>query len=81
MADVLIENAEYLRCEIAQAARHEMIVKLDDFLRRRSKISLVVHKDVIRRSSGLREACEMLFGKDAEARIEEYFALRANDPD
>ena len=73
MADVLIDNAEYLRCEIAQAARHEMIVKLDDFLRRRSKIALVVHKDVIRRSSGLLEACKILFGDEADARIEEYF--------
>jgi glycerol-3-phosphate dehydrogenase len=74
MGDVLIENAEYLRCEIAQAARHEMIVKLDDFLRRRSKIALVVHKDVIRNAPGLKEACAILFGDDAQARLDEYFA-------
>ena len=73
MADVLIENAEYLRCEIAQAARHEMIVKLDDFLRRRSKIALVVHKEVMRTAEGLRDACKILFGEDAETRFEEYF--------
>ena len=74
MADVLIENAEYLRCEIAQAARHEMIVKLDDFLRRRSKIALVVHKDVMRTAPGLKDACRILFGDEAEARFDEYFA-------
>ncbi|MEO7092155.1 MAG: FAD-dependent oxidoreductase, partial [Polyangiales bacterium] len=74
MADVLIENAEYLRCEIAQAARHEMIVKLDDFLRRRSKIALVVHKEVMETAPGLKDACRILFGDQADARFDEYFA-------
>jgi hypothetical protein len=50
-----------------------MIVKLEDFLRRRSKISLVIHRDVLRDAPGLREACELLFGADADARIAEYF--------
>jgi glycerol-3-phosphate dehydrogenase len=74
MSEVLIEKAEYLRCEIAQAARREMIVKLDDFLRRRSKIALVIRKDELRDAPGLREACEILFGEAAGARAEEYFA-------
>ncbi|WP_394850505.1 FAD-dependent oxidoreductase [Pendulispora brunnea] len=74
MAELVVEGAEYLRCEIAQAARREMIVKLDDFLRRRSKIALVIHKDVLRDAPGLREACEILFGADADRRFEEYFA-------
>jgi glycerol-3-phosphate dehydrogenase len=73
-AEVLIENAEYLRCEIEEAARREMVVKLDDFLRRRSKIALVVPRDRLRTASGLREACAILFGEEAEAKLEEYFA-------
>ena len=73
-AEVLIEGAEYLRCEIAQAARREMIVKLDDFLRRRSKIALVIRKDALRGAPGLREACRLLFGDAADARLDEYFA-------
>lgn len=73
MAELLIEGAEYLRCEIAQAARHEMIVKLDDFLRRRSKIALVIRKEAIREAPGLREACEIFFGNEADTRIREYF--------
>jgi glycerol-3-phosphate dehydrogenase len=72
--EVLIENAEYLRGEIALAARREMVVKLDDFLRRRSKIALVVHSDMLREAPGLREACTLLFGEGAEARWGEYFA-------
>jgi glycerol-3-phosphate dehydrogenase len=74
MAEVLIEGAEYIRCEIAQAARREMIVKLDDFLRRRSKIALVTRKSDLAAAPGLREACRMLFGDEADVRFEEYFA-------
>jgi len=74
MAEVLIEGAEYLRCEIEHAARREMIVKLDDFLRRRSKISLVIPQSELRSAEGLREACEILFGAQAESRLREYFA-------
>jgi glycerol-3-phosphate dehydrogenase len=73
-AEVLIEGAEYLRCEIAQAARREMIVKLDDFLRRRSKIALVIRKDELRDAPGLLEACRLLFGAGADERLAEYFA-------
>jgi glycerol-3-phosphate dehydrogenase len=73
-AEVLIEGTEYLRCEVAQAARREMITKLEDFLRRRSKIALVERKEDIRRSPGLAEACELLFGDEAQAKLAEYFA-------
>ncbi|GAB4429774.1 MAG: glycerol-3-phosphate dehydrogenase [Turneriella sp.] len=72
-AELLIEGAEYTRCEIKQAAAREMVTKLEDFLRRRSKIALVMRKEEIRRSKGLKEACKILFGKDAEKRWREYF--------
>lgn len=72
-AELLIENAEYLRCEIEQAARREMVTKLEDFLRRRSKISLVVKREDIKNSPGLKEACEILFGDQAEEKWKEYF--------
>jgi hypothetical protein len=50
-----------------------MIVKLDDFMRRRSKIDLVVPDDEIRNSAGLNEVAEILFGEQAERRLTEYF--------
>ena len=74
MAEVLIESAEYLRCEIEQTARREMIVKLEDFLRRRSKIELVVRRRELETSAGLREASQIFFGPDAPARLAEYFS-------
>jgi glycerol-3-phosphate dehydrogenase len=73
MAELLIENAEYLRCELLLAARREMVVKLDDFLRRRSKIALVVRREDVRRAAGLREACRLLFGDRARERLLECF--------
>ena len=71
-AEVIIETSEYIRCELDEAARREMVVKLEDFLRRRSKIALVVREEEIRAAPGLREACRILFGGDAEAKIAEY---------
>ncbi len=71
-AELLIENAEYLRGEIELASRREMIVKLEDFLRRRSKISLVVRDEDLRTAEGLKEACQILFGNEAEEKLREY---------
>ena len=73
MAEVIIETSEYLRCELDEAARREMVVKLEDFLRRRSKISQVVRDEDLRRAEGLREAARILFGEEADAKIAEYF--------
>ncbi|MEQ6888292.1 FAD-dependent oxidoreductase [Halomonas sp. CS7] len=70
--EVLIEHTEYLRCELKLARRREMVTKLEDFLRRRSKISLVVPEQTIRSSPGLREACDILFDDQAEERLQEY---------
>jgi glycerol-3-phosphate dehydrogenase len=72
-AEVLIENAEYLRCELELAARREMVVRLDDFLRRRSKIAQVARREDIRRAQGLRQACRLLFGERAQERLLECF--------
>jgi glycerol-3-phosphate dehydrogenase len=73
-AELLIENAEYIRCEIEEAARREMVVKLEDFLRRRSKIALVVSNEALERATGLLEACRILFADAAEEKLTEYFA-------
>ncbi|HET7784520.1 MAG TPA: hypothetical protein VFL36_00990, partial [Myxococcales bacterium] len=73
-AEVIIETSEYIRCELDEAARREMVVKLEDFMRRRSKIALVVRREEVRAAPGLREAARILFGDErAEERIREYF--------
>lgn len=75
-AQLLIENAEYLRGEVALAARMEMITTLDDFLRRRSKIALVVRREDILSAPGLIDACQLLFGEQAEQALADYRALQ-----
>ncbi|MCK6508782.1 glycerol-3-phosphate dehydrogenase/oxidase [Myxococcota bacterium] len=86
MAELLIEGTEYTRAELYHVAQHEMIIKLEDFLRRRSKIALIARPQEIMRSAGMREACRILFGTDADARFEEYFSAfsethhEANNP-
>lgn len=71
-AELLIENAEYTRCEIEYTNQYEMITKLDDFLRRRSKISMVLRKEEILAAKGLKEACEVFFGREADSKLAEY---------
>ncbi len=73
MAEVLVKGTEYIRAEIHHAARREMITRLEDFLRRRSKIALIERTETIRQAPGLHEACHILFGDEAEQRMAEYF--------
>ena len=76
MAEVLIKGTEYIRCELHHAAQREMITKLEDFLRRRSKIALIAKKREIERAPGLLDACVILFGDQAQSKFDEYFADR-----
>ena len=71
-AERLMQSAEYLRCEIEHTARYEMVTKLEDFLRRRSKITQVVRNRDIVHAPGLKEACKIFFGDQAEAKLQEY---------
>jgi alpha-glycerophosphate oxidase/glycerol-3-phosphate dehydrogenase len=73
-AEQLLENAEYLRAELHYASRREMITKLEDFLRRRSKIEMVLRKREILDTKGIVEACEILFGDKAQEKLSEYAA-------
>ncbi len=76
MGQDVMGSTDYLRAELYTAAEHEMIVTLDDFMRRRSKIDLVVSDRDILDSPGLREVAEILFGADAEARLATYVASK-----
>ena len=81
MGERIIARADYLRVELHLAARTEMVTRLEDFLRRRSKISQVVHDADIEASPGLHEAAEILFGDDADRRLAEYFGTVHASPE
>lgn len=70
----LMPEAEYLRCELEYTARYEMVTKLEDFIRRRSKISQVIAEQSIIDSPGLKEICKLLFDHQAEAKYQEWLA-------
>jgi glycerol-3-phosphate dehydrogenase len=72
MGEDIMGSADYLRAELHNAAEHEMIVTLDDFMRRRSKIDLVVRDSDILGSPGLDEVAHILFGHEAERRMAAY---------
>ena len=76
MATDVMESADYLRVELHNAADHEMIVKLEDFMRRRSKIDLVVADDEFVGSDGLAEISQLLFGDDGERKLDEFYRER-----
>ncbi|HEX4339264.1 MAG TPA: FAD-dependent oxidoreductase [Polyangiaceae bacterium] len=79
MAEVLIHGTEYIRGELYHAARREMITKLEDFLRRRSKIALIARKETIEAAPGLFEACRILFDDEAEKKFVEYFGAKPSE--
>ena len=79
MAEDVLDSSDYLRVELRNTASTEMVVKLDDFLRRRSKIALITRDEDVRSSRGLYEVANILFGADANKKLEEYFGtLPAN---
>ncbi len=76
MGEDIMDSADYLRVELHMQATTEMITKLEDFMRRRSKIDLVVRDEDIRNSTGLREVATILFGDHADRRLAEYLESR-----
>ncbi|HYQ92608.1 MAG TPA: FAD-dependent oxidoreductase [Candidatus Competibacteraceae bacterium] len=71
--DIIIAGTDYRRCEIEYAGRREMIVKLEDFLRRRSALAQLYRHQELAYNPGLLEACRILFGTQAREKWAEYF--------
>jgi len=72
MGERLIED--YTRAELHHIAEVEMVIHLDDFLRRRSMISLTVKPEELRAAPGLDEVAHILFGERAQVELDRYFA-------
>ena len=66
----------YMRCELLQAAEREMIVKLEDFLRRRTTLALELRREDLKQDAGLMDTCALLFGSEAQSKYDEYFQAR-----
>jgi glycerol-3-phosphate dehydrogenase len=72
--EVLHLGTELLVAEIVHMAQHEMILTLEDFVRRRTMISLLSSRAALKGNPELEKACRLLFGETAPARWAEYFA-------
>jgi alpha-glycerophosphate oxidase/glycerol-3-phosphate dehydrogenase len=64
----------FTRAELQYIAEHEMVMRLADFLRRRSRLELTIGREALRNDPGLHEAARILFGDEAEAEIARYFS-------
>ncbi|MEX1362928.1 MAG: FAD-dependent oxidoreductase [Nannocystaceae bacterium] len=62
LAEVSIPGTSVLWAEVEHAARHEMVVSLQDYLRRRTLIEQVVPADTLQQLPQLRRVAEVLFG-------------------
>ena len=80
MAEDVLDSSDYLRVELHNTASTEMVVKLDDFLRRRSKISLITRDEDVRSAKGLQEIADILFGSEANNKLEEHFGTVPTQP-
>ena len=61
LAEPVLGSSDLLRGELPLMAEREMITRPDDFLRRRTKLSLVLHRDELGADPGMDEVNRVLF--------------------
>jgi len=71
----VIRPAKICRAELELIRNQEMVVTLEDFLRRRTLLAQTHGLSELASMPGIRAACEVLFGNQAEQRYEEYFQM------
>ncbi|WP_460238024.1 glycerol-3-phosphate dehydrogenase/oxidase [Aurantivibrio plasticivorans] len=67
-----IQEIEYTRGEIMLMAKTEMIITLEDFLRRRSKVLMVMSAEELIKHPGLRDIAKLLFNGSAESKLQDF---------
>ncbi|HET6438758.1 MAG TPA: FAD-dependent oxidoreductase [Anaeromyxobacter sp.] len=72
-AEVVLPSFQVLRCEVEAAATREMVVTLEDFLRRRTELALVSRREDLRAAPAIREVAHILFGEAAPAQLADFF--------
>ncbi len=76
-AEQVLRCADYTRAELRLTAKREMIVDIQDFLRRRSKIAQVVRLDELLADSGLPELAQLLMAESASTALAQLRQARA----
>lgn len=70
----IVDGADVVQAEVDWMVHAEHIVKLEDFLRRRTLLGQTHTRTELESSEALRSACRALFGSGWETRWAEYFA-------
>ena len=73
MAQPAIVGTGLRRCEIGHLRDQEMVVHLEDLLRRRSRLALLYRAEELEQLPGLRETCGEIFGDQAEEKMAACF--------
>ena len=71
LADEIIPGTGVLKVEVKYAAKHEMIVTMEDFLRRRTNLSLC--HPLNEAHEAMSEIASILFGNEGNDRLREYY--------
>ena len=74
LAEPVLEGSAVMGVEVRHMAQHEMVTTLDDFLRRRTDISLTLRESHIRAHDQILDVARVLFGDQAEERYIERFS-------
>jgi glycerol-3-phosphate dehydrogenase len=78
LKQAMIEGSSVTLAEFAHMASAEMVVTLEDALRRRTRLALVVPHEQLKTSPLLKRATELLFKDQAEAQWQNYFGPQSH---
>ena len=73
LKELIVASAPLVLAEASYMAEEEMVEGMEDFLRRRTRLALVVRREELAQSQGLYQACKILFGERADEEWERYF--------
>ena len=73
LGEPVLRHGDFLRAELGVMAEREMIVHLGDFLRRRTKLSLIVRHAELASDPGMSTVATALFGADARRQLDDTF--------
>jgi glycerol-3-phosphate dehydrogenase len=67
-----ISGAAYLACELDYERESEMITKLEDFVRRRTRLELILGREELKQMECLQDVCKILFPENHEQKWQEF---------
>jgi glycerol-3-phosphate dehydrogenase len=73
LGEPVLRHGDMLRAELGLMAEREMVTTLADFLRRRTKLGLIVRHDELAADPGMAAAATALFGAEGPRRLDEAF--------